>query len=147
METILVATDGSEHADKAVSVAGDLARMHGARILMLHTVPDLINLAIPAAYQERADAEHLQVGDILSMVGDEVIKNAQARLQDQGIEKVEVIMPSGDPAQAIVDCARTHDVDLIVMGSRGLSPFERLRLGSVSHKVSQHAPCSCLIVR
>lgn len=147
MKSILVASDGSEHGDKAVSVAGNLARMHDARIFLLHTVPDVMNLAIPEAYRERADAERLQVGDILIAVGDEIVRNAQARLHDQGIEKVEVIMPSGDPAQAIVNCARTHDVDLIVMGSRGLSPFERLRLGSVSHKVSQHAPCSCLIVR
>jgi len=147
METILVATDGSEHGNKAVSVAGNLARMQGARILLLHTVPDVINLAIPSAYQERADAEHLRVGDILNTVGDAVIKDAEARLRKQGIKKFEIIMPSGDPAQVIVDCARTHDVDLVVMGSRGLSPFERLRLGSVSHKVSQHAPCNCLIVR
>ena len=53
----------------------------------------------------------------------------------------------GEPAEEIVDYARLEEVDLIVMGSRGLSPIQELLLGSVSDKVLRTAPCPVLIAR
>jgi nucleotide-binding universal stress UspA family protein len=54
---------------------------------------------------------------------------------------------TGQTAKAIVDEARAFDADLIVMGSRGLSDFQALLVGSVAHKVLHYAHCAVLIVR
>jgi nucleotide-binding universal stress UspA family protein len=54
---------------------------------------------------------------------------------------------SGEQAKAIVDEASRFDADLIIMGSRGLSDFQALLLGSVAHKVVHYAHCPVLIVR
>jgi nucleotide-binding universal stress UspA family protein len=54
---------------------------------------------------------------------------------------------SGDPAQAIVQVAQVHDVDLIVMGSHGHTGLHRLVLGSVSEKVVRHASCAVLTIK
>jgi nucleotide-binding universal stress UspA family protein len=150
IRTILVATDGSSHADMAVSLGGELAQAHDAKIILLHVISDIgseIGEGIPKHLQELADIEHLKIGEVLTVIGEEILERARAQLREQGVEKIVTAMPSGSPAQAILDNAKAHSVDLIVMGSRGLSSFEGLMLGSVSHKVSHLAPCSCLTVR
>ena len=150
IRTILVATDGSSHADKAVSLGGELAQAHDATIILLHAISGIrseINEGIPKHLQELADIEHLKTGDVLTVIGEEILQRAEAQARAQGAERVSTVMPSGSPAQAILDYAKAHCVDLIVMGSRGLSSFEGLMLGSVSHTVSHLAPCSCLTVR
>ena len=150
IRTMVVATDGSSHGDKAVSLGGELAQAHDATIILLHVVSSMkseINESIPKHLQEIADIEHLKIGDVLTAVGEEILGRAKAQLRAQGVEKVRTAMPSGSPAQAILDYSRAHRVDLIVMGSRGLSSFEGLMLGSVSHKVSHLSLCSCLTVR
>ncbi|MBW1691455.1 MAG: universal stress protein [Deltaproteobacteria bacterium] len=53
----------------------------------------------------------------------------------------------GDPAERIIDYAKEHDVDIIVIGSRGLGTFKGLLLGSVSNKVTHRADRTCVIVR
>ncbi len=147
IRTILVPTDGSPEADKAVSLAGQLARQHGAKVVLLHALPDLSQEHVPADYSKLADAEHKDLGDMLTAVGHEILRTAEARLRALGLEDVTTTLPRGPAAQAILDHARQHSADLIVMGSRGLGNIGGLMLGSVSHKVNHLAPCSCLTVR
>jgi nucleotide-binding universal stress UspA family protein len=64
-----------------------------------------------------------------------------------GLDNVIRAVEAGDPASRIVEHAREHKIDLIVMGSRGTSDVKGLMLGSVSHKVTQLAPCMCLTLR
>ena len=144
---ILIATDGSPDGDKAVSVAGEIARAFGAEIFLLHALPDIINDFIPEGYRELAAADHIRVGDVLNLVGNEILKRAHLRLRTAGTENVKIVSARGPAAQAILDYSENHSVDLIVMGCRGLSAFEQLILGSVSQKVSQLANCNCLVVR
>lgn len=54
---------------------------------------------------------------------------------------------TGHPVEAIADYSRKQRVDLVVLGHRGLSPFQRMLLGSVSDGVLKHAPCAVLVVR
>ena len=56
-------------------------------------------------------------------------------------------MIEGDPSERIINYAKDHDVDIIVIGSRGLGTFKGLLLGSVSNKVSHRADRTCVIVR
>jgi nucleotide-binding universal stress UspA family protein len=143
--TILVGTDGSDTATTAVRYAIDLARELDAR------------LQIVSAY-EPVSAERLRRGsvevpkdlqwminpreDVLSM-----LQQAKADATAAGLRKVETFARQGDAADAILDVAEEHRVDLIVVGNRGMTGAKRFLLGSVPNRVSHHAPCSVLIVR
>jgi nucleotide-binding universal stress UspA family protein len=64
-----------------------------------------------------------------------------------GVKKVTPLVAEGDPADVILNLAASHKVDMIVLGSRGLSDFKGLLVGSVSHKVGAQADCSCITVK
>ena len=138
-ETIVVGTDGSESAARAVREAARLARMTGARLIIVSAFSDL------HPYREHVESsgrEHLvHLGD----VADQLLMRAAAEANDD-IE-AETVSRQGDPAQVLADVATEENAQLIIVGDRGLSGVERFMLGSVSHKVSHHAPCSVLIVR
>ena len=64
-----------------------------------------------------------------------------------GIAGASLAAELGDAARVILDCAKERNADLIVMGTRGMSDLRGLLVGSVSHKVSHLADCSCVTVR
>ena len=80
-------------------------------------------------------------------VGEELLRRAEARAREAGGGTVSTALEVGDPASAIAEYAKANAVDLIVMGRRGLGAIGGLLLGSVSHKVTQLAPCACMTVR
>ncbi len=135
---ILYATDGSEHAQKALEYVLELARMHGAEVILLHAFPPVSDL-IGAPYRESYLAGCFAAGtDLLDEVEDS-LKAADIPVVRELLE--------GPAAEAILRVAEIRDCDLIVLGARGLSNLQGLLLGSVSHKVIQHANCPVLVVR
>lgn len=79
-----------------------------------------------------------------------VLENAVAKLRDgegSGSLRVSSDVLRGSPGRAIIEDAEEHGADLIILGSRGVSAWERALLGSVSNTVAQHAKCSVEIVR
>ena len=142
--SIVVGTDGSETATKAVRQATELARAVGARIELV------------SAYEPVSDArlreESIQVpADLQWMINprDDVqamLESAARGIRAAGVE-VEVFALQGDPADAILDVAEERGSDLIVIGNKGMTGAKRFLLGSVPNKVSHHAPCSVLIIR
>ena len=78
--------------------------------------------------------------------GEELLRRAEARAREAGAETVSTALEIGDPAGVIAEYAKANAVDLIVMGRRGLGAIGGLLLGSVSHKVTQLAPCACMTV-
>lgn len=119
-ERILVGTDGSATAAKAVARAVELSRMAGAELTIVHvgSGPNAQRIA-----NEARDA-HAESG--VSIL-------AQVR--------------SGDPASTLVAAAESEGYDLLVVGNKGMTGAARFFLGSVPNKVSHHARCSLLIVR
>ena len=83
----------------------------------------------------------------LNFIGKYVLSNVAAICHDKGISKVERRVEQGDPALVIIKTADDIKADMIVLGSRGLSDFQGMLVGSVSHKVSHHAKCTCVTVR
>jgi len=79
-------------------------------------------------------------------LGEELTGEAARRLQERGIGAVGTALALGDATAEIVDYAARNDVNLIVLGRRGLSGFERIFLGSVAHKVVRLASCACITV-
>jgi len=140
---ILVATDGSETAKRAVRRAGGLARKLGARVTVV-TV-----LHIPVSYL-------LALGSSIAMGGEPwealvrscetVLEEARALLTAQAVTpRLETLR--GDPAGEILGLAAAEDYDLIVVGSRGRGQTSAHLLGSVSDRVSHAATGDVLIVR
>jgi len=142
--SIVVGTDGSDTATRAVRQATELARAVGARIELV------------SAYEPVSDArlreESIQVpADLQWMINprDDVqamLEAAAREIRAAGVE-VEVFALQGDPADAILDVAEERGSDLIVIGNKGMTGAKRFLLGSVPNKVSHHAPCSVLIIR
>lgn len=138
--TIVVGTDGSASAARAVEQSVDLAAADGAR------------LVIVTAY-ERTDAQPDErvPADVRWMMADpneaeRHARDARGRAADRGVGDVVVQALEGDPADELLEAADTFDADLIVVGSVGLTDSSRFLLGSVASSVLHHAPCDVLVV-
>ena len=79
--------------------------------------------------------------------GREVIGATESVVRECGVTDFTSQMVSGDPAHAIVEEAKAHKSDLIVMGRRGLGSLTGLLVGSTTTKVAQLAPCAVLTVK
>src|SRR4051794_15562346 len=142
--SIVVGTDGSETAKKAVDEAVDLAKHLNAKLCVVSAYEP-----VPKA-RLREEARQTPP-DLQWMVNpreevDETLSDAADLIRAAGVE-VETFAREGDPADAILDVAEERDADLIVVGNKGMTGARRFLLGSVPNKVSHHAPCSVLIIR
>jgi nucleotide-binding universal stress UspA family protein len=148
-EKILVPTDGSDQADKAVEVASDLAVKYGAALTVLHVMEDIGRSRIPPELESLNKIEHAEITehDMLRSVAKRIVDRAASRARELGVTKIDRDVLVGNPAREIVDYAQRSKVDLIVIGRRGLGRVADLLLGSVSHRVTQLAECPCLAVK
>jgi len=124
LKTFALAVDGSEHANRAVPLATELAKLAGGNVIVLHVREH--DLARGQIWELETEKE-----------ANAVVKKAMNKLKKAGI-KVEgdvIRTAHGKVAQALVDSAKDHKVDAIILGTRGLSELEGLVLGSVAHKV------------
>jgi nucleotide-binding universal stress UspA family protein len=118
---ILVGTDGSKTAAKAVDRAIDVAKAAGAALTIF-----------TAASKPK---------------GEQVVAAESQRHAGSGVA-IDTMVVDDEPVSALLDVARTGEYDLVVIGNRGMTGVTRfLRLGSVPNKVSHHLPCSLLIVK
>jgi nucleotide-binding universal stress UspA family protein len=142
--SIVVGTDGSETARKAVDAAAELAQLTGARL-------ELVSAYEPVPSQRlRSEARHVPA-DLQWMVNpredvDATLAEAAERVAEAGAE-ARTYAREGDPADAILDVAEELGSDLIIVGNKGMTGAKRFLLGSVPNRVSHHAPCSVLIIR
>ena len=136
---ILLGVDGSEHALHAAKAAGDLARAVKCEILLIVVAYDPVPSYLGEPNLSKAIAARMQEADDILQSASEAVGEIPDEIRTETLE--------GSPAEAILDVAKNRDVDLIVMGSRGLGRLAGALLGSQSQKVVQHAPCPVLIVR
>jgi nucleotide-binding universal stress UspA family protein len=141
---IVVGTDGSETAKRAVREATELAKQTGASL-------DVVSAFEPVS-SSRLREERLEApSDIEHAVNphedvDAILREAASDVEQAGV-KVNTFARQGEPADAILDVAEEQDADLIIVGNKGMTGAKRFLLGSVPNKVSHHAPCSVLIIR
>ena len=149
IKTILVPTDGSDHSEKAVGFAADLAEKYGAKVHLLHVLRDPGSANIPPDLRSYARIEHVQVTqrEVIREIANEILEKAEHTAREHGAKEVESSIEIGSPAEWILDAARAREADLIVMGTRGLGDFQGLIMGSTAHKVTHLAPCTCITVR
>ena len=133
VKKLLAAVDGSVHADKALEYAVQLAKHFSANLALVHVEEDkLVRIGGP------------QVVDCLGTVGECILKDAAKKAEGITFDKM---LEYGSPAGIIIKVAKKADVDIIVVGSRGLSSIGRFLLGSVSDDISLHSRSSVLIVK
>jgi nucleotide-binding universal stress UspA family protein len=142
---IFLCTDGSDQAVTATRLAADLACRHHAHIHLVHVI-DILVAASPCSYVPEAG---LSTGILLQYAqeGQQEILRRSGEIMAQAGVSFTVHAEFGHPVERIHQLAQQKKADLIVMGSRGLSAWPALLLGSVSEGVARHAPCPVLIVR
>jgi nucleotide-binding universal stress UspA family protein len=140
VRSIVVGTDGSPSADRAVRRAAGVAKGVGAQVHLVTAFPDVATFRETIVSSAKADPVDLRE------VAESVLARESRALADQGIDVV-THAREGDPAEVIIDVAQEEGADLIIVGARGLSGLERFLLGSVSSKLSHHAPTSVMVVR
>ena len=133
---VLVAIDGSAYSQAALPTAIEVAKKFGADLFVVHVTEHDRGRATVYSIESPAEATKLVV---------DAVKTAR----ESGIAaKSEVFdVAAGHVAKAIIETAGANEVDLIVMGSRGLSDVQGLLLGSVTHKVIQLAQVPVLVAR
>ena len=142
--SMVVGTDGSETADEAVRQATELAKKLGARIHLVSAYEPVGEGRLRQDVQDVPDDYQWAINP-RSDVNVTLEKAAQA-VQGGGVE-VESHAREGDPADAILDVAEEQKADLVVVGNKGMTGAKRFLLGSVTNKISHHAPCSVMIIR
>jgi nucleotide-binding universal stress UspA family protein len=140
MYSIVVAVDGSETAVRAMRAAIELARLiPEAQIRAVNVQP-----AIPASVGEFVGGE--TVRDHYLDEAEKAFVTVRALLAESGIPHT-LEYRTGSAGETVADFAREADARLIVMGTRGLSAFKGLVMGSVATKVVQTAPCPVVLVK
>lgn len=160
---VLVPTDFSRPATDALDYATEEARLHGAKLTLLHVLSErrqtnVYGVAGSAEWPPQGSRDPMVeacLGAPLepepSLVRSDPSEDALIRLRDlipetfRGVWGAEVA--DGPPAETIVRFAREGHVDLIVMGTHGRAGLQRMLLGSVAEKVLRMAPCPVLTVR
>lgn len=139
MERILLAVDGSAHAQRAAALAGELSDKLEAKVDVIYVVPedDFHTPGIHTSAAEYPDIEQYYETRLaaLKQRGSNLVVAAARQVEEAGGDVGEEEVAAGDPAEEIVIMATRTQADCIIMGRRGLGKFKGLALGSVSHKV------------
>jgi universal stress protein E len=140
--SILVATDFSTHSEAAMKQAIWLSRNSGARVVLAHVLPDL-RLAIPDPFSVQ-QFDPLQGEE--ERFRSDIIEETEARLRlliDQVGAKdlgVQYQVLSGDPSIALIQAVQQEKFDLVLVGMRGLAPWERFTMGCTSKRLVRKCP-------
>ncbi|RLB48516.1 MAG: hypothetical protein DRJ42_23055 [Deltaproteobacteria bacterium] len=143
MKHIVVPVDGSEQAARAALFAARLASPHRAQITLLfvYDAPSAVNMGLAGL------AGHEGLAEASRASADAAFGAALAVMADAVESEPTQSLVVGNPAVEIIGFIQRSDVDLVVMGSRGMSSMEGLVMGSVSERVLRGAPCPVTVVR
>jgi nucleotide-binding universal stress UspA family protein len=144
-ERIAFCTDFSQGSEFAFKVAEDFVRERNAELYIIHSIPPIAPTT-PIADEFVADRALLDQSEDIDADAEKKIRRMYVE-RLEGVERITIRILRGQPANEINQFARANDIDLIVMGSLGLSGLARVLLGSTTQKVMRKAPCSVLAVR
>ena len=142
LKNILVATDFGEPSAVALAYGRDLARSYGATLHVLHVVEDVmmryspeVGFAIPDLQR---DLEKAATRDLAALITDDDRKT---------LTVVPVVQTSFNVPGGVIEYAKKHPIDLIVVGTHGRGAVKQLLLGSAAERIVRTAPCPVLAVR
>nr|WP_211184655.1 universal stress protein [Paenibacillus lemnae] len=138
----MLAYDGSEVSVKALGRAVELARVTPEASLDIVHVYEYPRFFVGEGIAPIPASVNKEIFDLAEQTTNEL----KERMAEAGVEG-NVHMIQGSPADVILEYTVQHDVDLIVIGSRGLNGIREFVLGSVSHNVVQHAGVPVLVIK
>jgi nucleotide-binding universal stress UspA family protein len=144
---ILVPLDGSENALKSLDFTISIADKYDDILTLLYVVPDR---DISDEVKQYMQAEHIKESPqsgYEGMANELILGEGERRAKENHISSVKKIIEYGKPAQVITRAAERENVDMIIMGTRGLSNIESIALGSTAHKVMHLANCTVVVVK
>lgn len=174
VKSILIPVDGSDHARRATKIGAAIAKKFGARVILLHVLlrgissakiyalseaheipSEMINKLEPVALNVPEFGFMLTPGaidpasttELLVEVGRRILEHEKHLLEEEGVTNIDLMLEDGEAAGRIVETAKKHNVDFVIMGRRGLGMVDELLTGSVSRKVNQLAPCTVVSVK
>lgn len=140
---VLVGTDGSASATRAVERAAQVAADAGATLLIASAYQ-------PISERDRQSAMNQLGEDAYKVMGsnpaEDALRDAEALARKNGVESVETIAEAGDPVDVLVAMIDARKADLCIVGNRGLNSLAGRLLGSVPANISHRASCDVLIV-
>ena len=141
-QSVIVGTDGSPTAQRAVSQAAELAAADGARLV-------IVTAYVPGGASSSAEADAVPEDIRFTLTervqAEELAQRGRVVAKDLGVAKVVIQAIAGDPGAVLLEAAKDFNADLIVVGSRGLTSHAHFILGSVASSVAHHAPCDVLV--
>lgn len=138
LRRILIAVDGSPGGNAATRMGADIASRYGAEVVVVHVSNPPAVLALGGTTPVDA------LDDLMLQLEKRAFSQADEILDAAGVSYADVPLV-GSPARRIVEEAQRREVDLIVIGHRGLSAMERFLMGSVSTQIAHRATCAVLI--
>ena len=141
MQRIMVATDGSAGANRAVDTAAALAKSGGTELTIITVGGDISGVELRKLADSAGDLSRT-----MEASADKILALARKRALRIGVRNVALQTGWGDPAEIIIDAARRGKVDMLVVGRRGRGRLSGLLLGSVSQKLASLAPCVVVVV-
>ena len=146
IKKILVATDASAASSRAVRFAARLSVQHESELLILNVIRDM---QLPQALRDNPDFESFYDArdELMRQAADLTLKEAKQLAKKEGAKNVQTAIGSGDPATSVAGFARRRNIDMIVVGTRGLSKVKASSMGSVSRKLLDLTEVNCLVIR
>ena len=142
-KSVLVGTDGSESSFRAVDRAASVAADADATLYLLTAYREMSARELEDARRSLGEEAYKVQG---STPAEDVLREAEDRALKLGVTKVKRLAVEGDPVDALVKGALDNDVDLLVVGNRGLNSLAGRLLGSVPANITHKANCDVLIV-
>jgi nucleotide-binding universal stress UspA family protein len=140
---VLVGTDGSASATRAVQRAARLAADAGATLLIASAYQPLSERDRQAAINQLGNDAYKVMG---SNPAEDALRDAEALAHNEGVKEVVTIAEAGDPVDVLVALIEGRRADLCIVGNRGLNSLAGRLLGSVPANISHRASCDVLIV-
>ena len=146
IKKILVATDASAASGRAVRFAARLSVQHESELLILNVIRDM---QLPPTLRDDPDFESFYNArdELMRQAADLILKEAKQLAQKEGAKNMQTAIGSGDPATSVAGFARRRNIDMIVVGTRGLSKVKASSMGSVSRKLLDLTEVNCLVIR
>lgn len=143
---ILVGIDGSSDSMKAADEAIAIAKLHSASLLIVHVIPSQMRVGeYSSSVAAPTSDEYLRRAHKAADIWFDRIKT---KAREVGIQaKIRVISSGYTIGQVIVDLAEEEKVDLVVLGTRGMTGFKKLLLGSVALEVVTYSYCTVMVVK
>lgn len=142
---VIVAYDGSQDAARAVQLAGSIASRYGSSVTVVHVFASPV-LALGAA-SEMPIPDYTPFEDAAKAAAQNVLSKGLQLAAEEGLNAEGELIEAPSVVEAIVKLAEKRGADLIVVGTRGMTGFKQLILGSVSSGLISHARCPVLVAR